>query len=260
MPQNKKINDGENKTNKKVIKKDIKSKSKTKNKTNSKSTKSVLSSKSKNLNKKTKKIPSEIISDIEYYDLPYRYNETIVKIFFQKPKKLFVYWDISDDDRENYIKQYGENFFENTSPFLKVTNKDKNYSFEIEINDFANSWYFDVRDSNCIYSVELLRHLNNYIDISGKNNTSENKNDDNKNYIFISSSNDIYTPNDHILFESLQTKIKFKNIKTGDVFYKDIELLDSLKLIGNKFDIYSLYDILYKDKSMLDLNNPSSNN
>ena len=38
-------------------------------------------------------------------------NETIVKILYQTPNTLFVYWDIADSDRENYIKQYGENFF-----------------------------------------------------------------------------------------------------------------------------------------------------
>ena len=42
---------------------------------------------------------------LEYYDLPYRYNETVVKILYQTPTILFVYWDISDFDRENYIKR-----------------------------------------------------------------------------------------------------------------------------------------------------------
>ncbi len=30
-----------------------------------------------------------------------------------------------------------------------------NYTFEIEINDFANSWYLHVNDGNCEYKVEL---------------------------------------------------------------------------------------------------------
>ena len=51
---------------------------------------------------------------IEYYDLPYRYNETVVKILAQTPKRMFVYWDISDSDREKYIKTFCEDLFEKT--------------------------------------------------------------------------------------------------------------------------------------------------
>ena len=40
-------------------------------------------------------------------------------------------WDISDYDRESYIKQYGENFFNNTIPILKIYNLTKEYSFEV---------------------------------------------------------------------------------------------------------------------------------
>ena len=43
---------------------------------------------------------------IEYYDLPYRYNKTMVKVLAQTPTTLFVYWDISDEDKANYVKQY----------------------------------------------------------------------------------------------------------------------------------------------------------
>ena len=88
---------------------------------------------------------------VEYYDLPYRYNETVVRILAQTPTTIFVYWDISDKDREKYVETYGDNFFANTIPVLIVHNKTMNYSFEIEINDFANSWYFTVSDSKCDY-------------------------------------------------------------------------------------------------------------
>ena len=41
---------------------------------------------------------------------------------------FFVYWDISDSDKENYIKNYGEFFFNDTKPVLIVHNETKNYS------------------------------------------------------------------------------------------------------------------------------------
>ena len=89
---------------------------------------------------KVKKVEPDIVA--EYYDLPYRYNETIVKILYQTPTVLFVYWDISDDDKNKFINQYGNNFFETTCPVLKVFNLTKNYDFEVPINDFANRWIF----------------------------------------------------------------------------------------------------------------------
>ena len=99
----------------------------------------------------------EKVNVVEYYDLPYRYNQTIVKILAQTPNVLFVYWDISDNDRNNFVAQYGENFFNNTVPVLLVINKTMNYSYEVQINDFANSWYLHVNDANCEYQVELGR-------------------------------------------------------------------------------------------------------
>ena len=36
---------------------------------------------------------------VEYYDLPYRYNQTVIKILAQTPHSIFIYWDISDADR-----------------------------------------------------------------------------------------------------------------------------------------------------------------
>ena len=180
-----------------------------------------------------KKLEETIVA--EYYDLPYRYNETVVKILYQTPTILFVYWDISDYDRQNYISHYGENFFNNTRPVLKVYNLTKNYNFEVEINDFANSWYINVNDANCEYKVELSRKTINY---------AENLNTE---YIYITSSNNIEFPNDHILLDELPNKIKFKNVKTNSVSLKDIS---TLHLIGiNKiYNVYDFYKTFYKDE------------
>ena len=76
------------------------------------------------------------IEIIEYYDLPYRYNQTVVRVLAQTPTTLFIYWDISDVDRANFVKQYGEDFFNNTKPVLVIHNNTMHYSFEIEIDDF----------------------------------------------------------------------------------------------------------------------------
>lgn len=189
---------------------------------------------------RVKKAENNVVA--EYYDLPYRYNETIVKILYQTPNILFVYWDISDEDKNKFIEQYGENFFQSTKPILKIFNLTKNYNFEIEINDFANSWYISVNDANCDYKVELARKP---IEVNSNINS---------NYIYISSSNDIEFPNDHILLEELPNNINFKNVKTSKVTTKDI---GSLRLIGiNKiYNVHEFYKKLYKDDILDEINN-----
>lgn len=194
---------------------------------------------------KKKELETNVIA--EYYDLPYRYNETIVKILYQTPNILFVYWDISDEDKNKFIEQYGENFFQSTKPILKIFNLTKNYNFEVEIDDFANSWYINVNDADCDYKVELARKP-----ISFEANI-------NSDYIYISSSNDIEFPNDHILLEQLPNKVNFKNVKTNTVSSKDI---GSLRLIGiNKlYSVYDFYKKLYKDEILDEFNSKRINN
>lgn len=208
----------------------------TKKKTNS-STKNVTTTKKKS---STKKIETNIVA--EYYDLPYRYNETLVKILYQTPAILFVYWDISDDDRAKFVKKYGENFFNNTKPVLKIINLTKKYDFEVEINDFANSWYINVNDANCEYRVELIRRTIKF---------EENLNTD---YIYVSSSNDIEFPNDRILLDKLPNKINFKNVKTNAITTKDIS---TMRLIGiNKiYKVHDFYKKFYKDEILEEFEN-----
>lgn len=204
--------------------------------------------KSTSTRKSTKKTKAEsnskaIVSHVEYYDLPYRYNETTVKILAQTPTTLFIYWDISDNDRKSFAEKYGEDFFNNTKPVLVVTNRTMNYSFEIDINDFANCWYLHVNDANCDYSVELGRrpkYMNMNID----------------NYIYVSTSNDMEMPNNHILFDRLGKTVFFRNVKNNFVEEKQISSISFIKSIGKIYDIYEIYQELYKDEiSLEDLDN-----
>ena len=220
-------------------------------------------SKTNNLEKENRQILSY---SPEYYDLPYSYNQTTVKILAQTPNNLFVYWEISDKDREDLKQQYGQYFFEITKPVLIVYNETMNYSFELDINDFANSWYLHINDSNCKYRVELGRrpipinytYISKYdIEKEGSIKPVENS------YIYISTSNPLESPNDHILFNK-QNKIYFRNIKTNEVIEKDVNDFPFVNNNNNFVDIYTFYEKLYKDEisnhSNLINNNPSSGN
>ena len=194
-----------------------------------------------------------VVQVLEYYDLPYRYNQTIVKLLYQTPNILFIYWDISDADRSNFVKQYGDNFFNDTVPVLVIHNETLNYSFEVEIDDFANSWYLHVNDSNCKYKVELGRRPKQFA--SSPINIENN-------YLYVSDSNEMDSPNDHILFDRNLETVYFKDVKTNIITSQNITSLTFMRNIGK---LYSLYDLFSKDRLLdrskweLDLLNPSSN-
>lgn len=209
--------------------------------------KKTPSKKNSTVKKSTTTKSTKKVEILEYYDLPYRYNQTVVKVLAQTPKTLFVYWDISDDDKQKYINQYGEYFFNNTKPVLVIHNETTNYTYEVDINDFANSWYLHVSDSDNVYKIELGRRpINKYVQI-------------NDNFLHIASSNNIETPNDHILFEHLSQNINFRNVKTNTTYQKNIS---SLSLIAKLANIKEFYKKLYPNEAInfdkLNLRNPSS--
>ncbi len=200
---------------------------------------------------KTKITKSDLVSVMEYYDLPYRYNQTIVKILAQTPNMLFVYWDISDIDIKSLEEHYGNDFFKKTKPILIIHNKTMNYSFEVEINDFANSWYLHVNDANCKYEIELGRRPFNYTYTI------------NEDYIHISSSNEMDAPNNHILFEKFNPNVTYKNAKTGATSKKDFSSIANYKNIQEIYNIHDLYKTIYKEDlfneiASNNLSNPSS--
>ena len=219
----------------------------TKSTTKKTSTKKTTTSRRKRTTTKKQKVDI-----VEYYDLPYRYNQTVVKVLAQTPTNLFIYWDISDKDRENYKLQYGEDFFETTKPVLIIHNTTMNYSFEVDINDFANSWYLHVNDAKCDYKIELGRRP---IKENPKINTD---------YIYISTSNDIESPNDHILFNKEQKMVYFRNVKTGVQIEKPISAnISFIRNMGKIYNIYDIYKAMYQNENIeeiYDLSNPSSGN
>ena len=222
---------------------------------------SIKSTEKEETAKKTTTISGEEFSIAEYYDLPYRYNQTIVKLLYQTPTTLFIYWDISDEDREKFKETYGEDFFEKTKPVLVVHNETKGYSFEVEINDFANCWYLNVNDSKCKYKIELGRKP---FEVMYNGEVTEVKTTPKitQNYIPITSSNVVESPNDHILFEKTQEMVYFRNVKDNTITAKNIASLNFVKSIGKVYKVNDFYKKFYKDEdldSFDKIQNPSSN-
>ena len=245
--------------------------------TASKKTKTVASTKTSSSVKKAsakKTQNSKKVSIVEYYDLPYRYNQTVVKVLAQTPTNLFVYWDIADSDREIFKKEYGYDFFDKTRPVLIVHNETMNYAFEVDINDFANSWYLHVNDANCDYKIELGRKpIYNYVqrevgeleqkDLNSDFNKYPSKPID-KDYFYVTISNDIDAPNNHILAEDYNKPINsvlIRNVKSNTEYTKNIDNLPISKYLNNLFNIQDIYKKLFEENTIKDfynLSNPSS--
>ena len=244
--ETKKENTSKKTENKKASKekKDKASKTTKSKKTEAKKIKNTTAATKKSTPRKksttSNKVATKADFKAEYYDLPFMYNKTVVKVLAQTPKMLFIYWEISDEDRNKLIDSFGENFFNSTKPVLIVYNDTLNYSFEVTIDDFANSWYLHIDDANCEYHVELGRKPINHAQ-------QYNQPVYIPYYIYITSSNEMVSPNNRILFDFNKT-IKFKNVKTGHIIEKDI---NQFKFITNYgiFSIQDLYKYLYPNEN-----------
>ena len=131
----------------------------------------------------------------EYYEIPKRYNETIIKVLAQTPKKLFAYWDISDNDISSYVNNYGEDFFYSTKPILIVENIKTGNIFEIDIDPYANSWYIDIEDNSSLYVIRYVRKVLTNLICKNINNDNNITTLYSGNIIHFATSNNIISPN-----------------------------------------------------------------
>lgn len=113
----------------------------------------------------------------------------------QTPKKLFAYWDISDNDISLYVNNYGEEFFGSTKPILIVENIKTGNISEIDIDPFANSWYIDIEDNSSLYVIKYARKV--LTNLICKNTTNDNNIPTlySGNIIHFATSNNIISPN-----------------------------------------------------------------
>lgn len=108
------------------------------------------------------------IPKTEYYELPSKYNKTIVRLLVQSPTRMYVYWDVSDESIKDFEAHKVD--YSSSTPILKIKNITMNYSYDIPIDPFTNNYYIEVKDPDCEYQVELGRKANdNFINIYTSN-------------------------------------------------------------------------------------------
>lgn len=82
-------------------------------------------------------------------------------------------------------------------------------------------------------------------------------------YVYISSSNKIESPNDHILIEQKQEAIHFRNVKTNQEINKPLSDFPFARLCQNHptdtiYDLYRAFYHVQEAQEIYDLKNPSS--
>ena len=107
----------------------------------------------------------------EYYELPTKYNETVVRLLVQSPTRMYVYWEVADRTVKNFASKNID--YNSSRPILKITNLTMNYSYEIEIDPFTTNYYIEVKDADCSYKVELGRKSHDqFVSIYASNNVT----------------------------------------------------------------------------------------
>lgn len=146
----------------------------------------------------------------EYYDLPIKYDQTLIRLLVQSPTRMYAYWEVSDDTMKNFSKDFHS--YSDCTPALKITNVSKNYSYIIPVDPFANNYYIQVEDTGCEYKIELGRTKNNdFLNIYTSNNVTMPVFSRNDNY---SQNNDEWNQNsDEVLFGNYLCIADKKKIK-----------------------------------------------
>lgn len=167
----------------------------------------------------------------EYYDLPTKYDQTLIRLLVQSPTRMYAYWEVSDDT----MKYFSNNFYNysDCTPALKITNITKNYSYIIPVDPFASNYYIDVEDTGCDYKIELGRTRDNkFLNIYTSNNVTMpifSRTDDSNilnsdevlfgNYLCIADKKKIkvYINKENRKYFQNQTHTDFENITSSDI-------------------------------------------
>ena len=91
------------------------------------------------------------------YYFPAGYGDTKITLLARDPYWLFAYWEVSENRRNSFIREFGSELWEKSIPVLKLTNISRNEIAYIRVNDESNNWYINVPDPGSLYSAEIGR-------------------------------------------------------------------------------------------------------
>ncbi len=95
-------------------------------------------------------------------DLPYQYDQDRIVLQVRDPRWVHTYWELRGQTLDQLKGRFGDDFrrAKKVLRVYDVTNiifngSNANSFLDIQINDFANSWYIDTGGPGCFWCVDL---------------------------------------------------------------------------------------------------------
>jgi len=95
-------------------------------------------------------------------ELPYQYDQDKIVLQVRDPRWVHTYWELRSQTLESLKSRLGDDFHRarRVLRVYDVTNiifngSNANSFFDIQVNDFANSWYIDTGKPGCSFCVDL---------------------------------------------------------------------------------------------------------
>ena len=96
--------------------------------------------------------------EAEHKALPEGYGNTEASLLPRDPNWMFLYWEITENSKNNLRKQHGEDIFQKARQVIRVhdvTDGDGNGKyFDIQVMHDAKSWYVNVQEAGRAYCCE----------------------------------------------------------------------------------------------------------
>lgn len=145
-------------------------------------------------------------------DLLIKNGQDCITLLARDPHWLYVYWELSENRKNSLIEDFGLEIINKSVPVLKITNMTKNEYFFVRINEFSESWYVNVPDSNNVYSIEIGRR------------TSDDF------FISVLNSNSITTPGDSVSHNTSTYFVNYTGLKDGTLTMENITAIESKEI------------------------------
>lgn len=144
-------------------------------------------------------------------ELPRSYGDNRIVLLVRDPHWLYAYWEISEEKRWEISSTFGNDIWKKAKLTLKLHQIEPKYHIEkaIFINPWANNYYINVDEADCVYLVKLGLTLE-------ENNT----------FISLITSNEIKTP-----ANTISSVIDEKWSLIGNRFFYKMQSIDAEQTI-----------------------------
>jgi hypothetical protein len=147
--------------------------------------------------------------------LPSGYDDNKIVLLARDPHWLYAYWEISEAKKNSFKNEFGEGLWDRSVPVIKIINVSKNTSTTIRVNDFSDSWFINVDDSNALYVAELGRVVANQF------------------FINLACSNYISTPSNSISSNTGAYFIDYKDLRNGRLDLESGQIYETYEIQTN---------------------------